>query len=169
MNIESENLQYIQNKYQINLNEDIKEEDLFIQKNSNIEIKKEINQNDQEKNKFISKNDEFKKEIKINIKNENINNNKNEMNNSLNHNSNSDNSHANHINVNGSLFTCGGNNDQEKITLKPGVQEENEEYKYKINSIQTNNDLVTQIKSGYKMELLRDVSSNTVERSLCKK
>ena len=152
MNIESENLQYIQNKYQINLNEDIKEEDLFIQKNSNIEIKKEINQNDQEKNKFISKNDEFKKEIKINIKNENINNNKNEMNNSLNHNSNSDNSHANHINVNGSLFTCGGNNDQEKITLKPGVQEENEEYKYKINSIQTNNDLVTQIKSGYKME-----------------
>ena len=152
MNIESENLQYIQNKYQINLNEDIKEEDLFIQKNSNIEIKKEINQNDQEKNKFISKNDEFKKEIKINIKNENINNNKNEMNNSLNHNSNSDNSHANHINVNGSLFTCGGNNDQEKITLKPGVQEENEEYKYKINSIQTNNDLVTQIKSEYKME-----------------
>ena len=106
----------------------------------------------QEKNKFISKNDEFKKEIKINIKNENINNNKNEMNNSLNHNSNSDNSHANHINVNGSLFTCGGNNDQEKITLKPGVQEENEEYKYKINSIQTNNDLVTQIKSEYKME-----------------
>ena len=152
LNVESENLQYIQNKYQINLNEDIKEEDLFIQKNSNIEIKKEINQNDQEKNKFISKNDEFKKEIKINIKNENINNNKNEMNNSLNHNSNSDNSHANHINVNGSLFTCGGNNDQEKITLKPGVQEENEEYKYKINSIQTNNDLVTQIKSEYKME-----------------
>ena len=153
LNIESENLQYIQNKYQINLNEDIKEDDLYIQKNSNIEYKKEINKNDQEKNKFISKNDEFKKEIKINIRNDNLNNNKNEMNNSLNHNSNSDNnSHTNRINVNGSLFTCGGNNDQEKITLKPGVQEENEEYKFKINSIQTNNDLVTQIKSEYKME-----------------
>ena len=152
MNIESENLQYIQNKYQINLNEDIKNEDLFIQKNTNIEIKKEINQNNNvEKNKIISKNEEFKKEIKIINKNENIN--KNETNNSLNNNNNSDNSHANHINVNGSLFTCGGNNDQEKITLKPGVQEiENEEYKYKINSIQTNNDLVTQIKSEYKME-----------------
>ena len=125
LNIERENLEYIQNKKENDLSDEIKEEDLYIQKNTNIEIKKE---------------DNLKEQIETN-------------NNSLNHNSNSDNSHANNINVNGSLFTCGGNIDQEKITLKPGVQEiENEEYKYKINSIQTNNDLVTQIKSEYKME-----------------
>jgi len=155
LNIERENLEYIQNKKENDLSDEIKEEDLYIQKNTNIEIKKEDNLKEQEKNKISSRN-ENKRESnnlqRINNKNENMN--KIETNNnSLNHNSNSDNSHANNINVNGSLFTCGGNIDQEKITLKPGVQEiENEEYKYKINSIQTNNDLVTQIKSEYKME-----------------
>ena len=155
LNIERENLEYIQNKKENDLSDEIKEEDLYIQKNTNIEIKKENNLKEQEKNKISSRN-ENKRESnnlqRINNKNENMN--KIETNNnSLNHNSNSDNSHANNINVNGSLFTCGGNIDQEKITLKPGVQEiENEEYKYKINSIQTNNDLVTQIKSEYKME-----------------
>ena len=155
LNIERENLEYIQNKKENDLSDEIKEEDIYIQKNTNIEIKKEDNLKEQEKNKISSRN-ENKRESnnlqRINNKNENMN--KIETNNnSLNHNSNSDNSHANNINVNGSLFTCGGNIDQEKITLKPGVQEiENEEYKYKINSIQTNNDLVNQIKSEYKME-----------------
>ena len=51
------------------------------------------------------------------------------MNNSINNNSNSENSHTNHINVNGSLFTCGGNGEQEKITLKPGIQENEKEEK----------------------------------------
>ena len=155
LDIETENLEYIQNKNKINISDDIQEEELYIQKNTNIEIKKEINSNEQEKNKILPRK-EIKKDtnnlLKINIKNENIN--KIEANNnSINHNSNSDNSHANNINVNGSLFTCGGNIDHEKITLKPDVQEkENEDYKYNINSIQTNNDLVTQIKSGYKKE-----------------
>ena len=159
LDIERENLEYIQNEneYNDNSSEENKEEDLYIQKNTNLEIKKENNnKNNQEKNKIMIKN-EIKKEInnikKMNIiRNENINN-RIEMNNSLNHNSNSENSQTNHINVNGSLFTCGGNGEQEKITLKPGIQEnEKEEYKYKISSIQTNNDLVTQIKSEYKME-----------------
>ena len=154
LDIESENLEYIQNKNENDISDEIKEEDLYIQKNTNIEITKENNLKEQEKNKISSRNENKKESnnlLRINIKNENMN--KIETNNnSLNHN-NSDNSHANNINVNGSLFTCGGNVDQEKITLKPGVQEiENEDYKYKINSIQTNNDLVTQIKSELKME-----------------
>ena len=157
LNIERENLEYIQDEYNNNSSEENKEEDLYIQKNTNIEIKKENNIKNQEKNKILMKN-EIKKETnnirKLNIiKNENINNKRIEMNNSINNNSNSENSHTNHINVNGSLFTCGGNGEQEKITLKPGIQEnEKEDYKYKISSIQTNNDLVTQIKSEYKME-----------------
>ena len=89
--------------------------------------------------------------LNINNKNEKVN--KMEINNNSFNQNNSDNSHANNINVNGSLFTCGGNAEQEKITLKPVVQEiENEDNKNKINSIQTNNDLVTQIKSEYKSE-----------------
>ena len=157
LNIERENLEYIQDEYNNNSSEENKEDDLYIQKNTNIEIKKENNIKNQEKNKILMKN-EIKKETnnirKLNIiKNENINNKRIEMNNSINNNSNSENSHTNHINVNGSLFTCGGNGEQEKITLKPGIQEnEKEDYKYKISSIQTNNDLVTQIKSEYKME-----------------
>ena len=155
-NIESENLQYIQNKYQDNSNEEIKEEDLYIQKNTDIEIKNDNNLKEIDKNKISSKN-EIKTEtnniIKMNIKNENYN--KLEISNNINNNNTNENSNPNPnpINVNGSLFTCGGNLEQEKITLKPGVQEiENEEYKYKLSSIQTNNDLVTQIKSEYKME-----------------
>ena len=155
-NIESENLQYIQNKYQDNSNDEIKEEDLYIQKNTDIEIKNDNNLKEIDKNKISSKN-EIKTEtnniIKMNIKNENYN--KLEISNNINNNNTNENSNPNPnpINVNGSLFTCGGNLEQEKITLKPGVQEiENEEYKYKLSSIQTNNDLVTQIKSEYKME-----------------
>ena len=155
-NIESENLQYIQNKYQDNSNDEIKEEDLYIQKNTDIEIKNDNNLKEIDKNKISSKN-EIKTEtnniIKMNIKNENCN--KLEISNNINNNNTNENSNPNPnpINVNGSLFTCGGNLEQEKITLKPGVQEiENEEYKYKLSSIQTNNDLVTQIKSEYKME-----------------
>ena len=153
LNIERENLQYIQDKNEIDFEDEVKE-DLYIQKNVNIEIPNNNNLKGNEKNKIFLKKD-FKKDskniIKMNIKNDNIN--KIETNGSLNHNSNSDNSHANNINVNGSLFTCGGNIDQEKITLKPGIQDiENEEYKYKINNSQTNNDLVTQIKSEYKIE-----------------
>ena len=155
-NIESENLQYIQNKYQDNSNDEIKEEDLYIQKNTDIEIKNDNNLKEIDKNKISSKN-EIKTETnninKMNIKNENYN--KLEISNNINNNNTNENSNPNPnpINVNGSLFTCGGNLEQEKITLKPGVQEiENEEYKYKLSSIQTNNDLVTQIKSEYKME-----------------
>ena len=155
-NIESENLQYIQNKYKDNSNDEIKEEDLYIQKNTDIEIKNDNNLKEIDKNKISSKN-EIKTEtnniIKMNIKNENYN--KLEISNNINNNNTNENSNPNPnpINVNGSLFTCGGNLEQEKITLKPGVQEiENEEYKYKLSSIQTNNDLVTQIKSEYKME-----------------
>jgi hypothetical protein len=154
LNIERENLEYIQNKIENNSIDNIKEEDLYIQKNTNLEIKNEINLNEQNKDKYTSK-IEFKKEennlLNINNKNEKVN--KMEINNNSFNQNNSDNSHANNINVNGSLFTCGGNAEQEKITLKPGVQEiENEDNKNKINSIQTNNDLVTQIKSEYKSE-----------------
>ena len=153
LDIERENLEYIQNKNEINPNDNTKEEDLYIPKNSNIEIKNEINLNEPEKDLYIPKNDIRKEENNLlNINNNNEKANKNESNNSFNHN-NSNNSQANNININGSLFTCGGNGDQEKITLKPGVQEfENEDNKYKINSNQTNNDLVTQIKSEYKSE-----------------
>ena len=154
LNIERENLEYIQNKIENNSSDNIKEEDLYIQKNTNLEIKNEINLNEQNKDKYTSK-IEFKKEennlLNINNKNEKVN--KMEINNNSFNQNNSDNSHANNINVNGSLFTCGGNAEQEKITLKPVVQEiENEDNKNKINSIQTNNDLVTQIKSEYKSE-----------------
>ena len=157
LNIERENLEYVQDEYNNNSSEENKEEDLYIQKNTNIEIKKENNIKNQEKNKILAKNENKNETNNIRkmdiIKNENINNKRIEMNNSMNNNSNSENSHTNHINVNGSLFTCGGNGEQEKITLKPGIQEnEKEDYKYKISSIQTNNDLVTQIKSEYKME-----------------
>ena len=153
LDIERENLEYIQNKNEINPNDNTKEEDLYIPKNSNIEIKNEINLNEPEKDLYIPKNDIRKEENNLlNINNNNEKANKNDTNNSFNHN-NSNNSQANNININGSLFTCGGNGDQEKITLKPGVQEfENEDNKYKINSNQTNNDLVTQIKSEYKSE-----------------
>ena len=150
LDIERENIQYIQNKNEINLDDEINDEELYIQKNTNIEIKKEDKLND-EKNKMIIKKEIKKESNNINkmiIKNDNLN--KIEANGSLGNNSNSDNSHANNINVNGSLFTCGGNVDQEKITLKPGVQEiENEDHKFNINS---NNDLVTQMKSEYKIE-----------------
>ena len=154
LNIERENLEYIQNKIENNSIDNIKEEDLYIQKNTNLEIKNEINLNEQNKDKYTSK-IEFKKEennlLNINNKNEKVN--KMEINNNSFNQNNSDNSHANNINVNGSLFTCGGNAEQEKITLKPVVQEiENEDNKNKINSIQTNNDLVTQIKSEYESE-----------------
>ena len=128
-NIESENLQYIQNNYKIKNNKELKEEELYIQKNQNIELKKEFHKN--------------------------MNLNKIETNNSLNHNSENSQSQSqsNHLNVNGSLFTCGGNLDQEKASLKQGTQDiEIEENKFKISSNNSNKDIATQINKEDKLE-----------------
>ena len=86
-------------------NNEIRLKELLIQKNTNIEIKNDIKYKSKSKEKGENNEKDFNNNIK-NLKiNENI---KNNINNT-NTNGNSNNSHSYPININGSLFTCGGN------------------------------------------------------------
>ena len=116
--IQKDNIQYIPNKYNQKKNNEIKREELLIVKNTNIELKKDINymNNKTEKGKL--------KELLQNETNQNEDN----LNNSLNNNSNnSNNSHSHPININGSIFTVGGNAEQEKSSVKTINQESDKE------------------------------------------
>ena len=116
--IQKDNIQYIPNKYNQKKNNEIKREELLIVKNTNIELKKDINymNNKTEKGKL--------KELLQNETNQNDDN----LNNSINNNSNnSNNSHSHPININGSIFTVGGNADQEKSSVKTINQESDKE------------------------------------------
>jgi len=116
--IQKDNIQFIPNKYNQNKNNEIKREELLIVKNTNIELKRDINymNNKTEKGKF--------KELLQMETNQNDNN----LNNSINNNSNnSNNSHSHPININGSIFTVGGNADQEKSSVKTINQESDKE------------------------------------------
>ena len=152
-NIQRDNIQYIQNNNKINkiTNNIIKPEELLIQKNTNIEIKKDINyinkqkEKEKEKSKLkqllelnkIKYDEKDFNNIKVVNINDNTNNNINNSNNSNNSNNTnrSINSHSHPININGSLFTVGGN-----ISVKTNKNDSDvEEYKNNLNNNVNNN------------------------------
>ena len=143
-NIQKENIQYIKNDNKNNENKKKIDNILSIQKNTNIEIKKDINyiNKNNEKNKLkellqLDKNNNYEKDFN-NIKEININ-----ENNNINPN-NSQSSHSHRININGSLFTCKGN-----LSVKTNTKDsDKEEYKLKNDNI--NNHLIYEKKTELK-------------------
>ena len=130
-NIQRNNILYIQNDYNKEKMNNIRDDQLYVQKNTNIEIKKIINLNKIKENiklKDLLELDQNKKENKYNnIKLTNIKENNN----------NSESSHSHPININGSLFTCGGNISEKTNNKDSDIEEFNN--KNNINNLNNNN------------------------------
>ena len=111
------NIQKDKNNNKINL-----KKDLIIENNTNIEIKRNFN---------INKNDKVDNSDNYNINNLNL----KEKYTNTNNNSNNGNSHPNSININGSLFTCGGNISVKTNNENPDIDDYN---------LKNNNNLICQ-------------------------